>query len=92
MDERLNPMVAQSMIRQIAKTGTVTFVKPNIAEVLRRRNLTMVDVANAILCGRVGEPERENGAWRYPVYTNKIHVVVEIDCETELLVITAWRI
>ena len=72
--------------------GSVIYAKPEFAALLKARHLTTMDVENVLMRGRVGEAEWENGAWRYPVYTNKIHVVVEFSTEDELLVITAWRL
>jgi hypothetical protein len=92
VDERLDANAAKTLIRQIATTGNIRYVKPDFAQLLAKRNLTTADIVNVLLRGRVGEAEYENGSWRYPVYTNTIHVVAEIDTVTELLVITAWRI
>lgn len=95
--EPLNPGEAKALIRRIASTGNVIYVKPKFAELLKQRNLSTMDVQNVLMRGRLGEAEWENGAWRYPVFTNKIHVVVEFskaegDDDCELMVITAWRL
>lgn len=92
-DEPLNPGQAKALIRRIVATGNVVYAKPKFAELLRQRRLSTMDIENVLMRGRVGEAEWENGAWRYPVYTNRIHVVVELSGnDDDLFVITAWRL
>ena len=54
-------------------------------------HLTMVDVTNVLRGGVVDPAEFENGSWRYRVRTARIAVIVAFRSETELRVVTAWR-
>ncbi len=66
--------------------------KPHALERLKKHRISMLDVDNVLRKGRVGEAEWENGCWRYPVFSNKFHVVVQFESEEELLIVTAWRV
>jgi hypothetical protein len=54
-------------------------------------HLTMVDVTNVLRGGVVDPAEFENGSWRHRVRTARIAVIVAFRSETELRVVTAWR-
>lgn len=58
---------------------------------MTKDNLTMVDVANVLRGGVVDPAESEKGTWRYRVRTARIAVIVAFRSETELRVVTAWR-
>jgi hypothetical protein len=51
----------------------------------------MVDVTNVLRGGVVDPAEFENGSWRHRVRTARIAVIVAFRSETELRVVTAWR-
>lgn len=87
----LPPDQARRRIRAILETGIVTYAIPHALERLRQRNISMVDCENVLRGGVVDPAEWENGAWRYPVRTQKITVIVQFLAEEELMVVTAWR-
>lgn len=87
----LSPDQARRCIRTILDTGIVTYAIPHALKRLQQRNISMVDCENVLRGGVVEPAEWENGAWRYPMRTQKITVIVQILSEDELLVVTAWR-
>lgn len=87
---RLEPSKARDVIREILQTGSVVW--SHHAEVeLAKDSMTTVDAVNVLRGGTVRQPEYENGSWRYRVETQRMAVVVALDSETELCVVTAWR-
>lgn len=87
----LPPEQVRKRLRAILETGTLTYAIPHALERLRQRNISLVDCENVLRGGVVDPAEGENGAWRYPVRTQKITVIVQFLDEDELLVVTAWR-
>jgi hypothetical protein len=59
---------------------------------LRKDDLTTVDAVNALRAGLVGPGELERGSWRYQVRTARLAVVIAFRSETELVVVTGWRV
>jgi hypothetical protein len=91
LDEPLQPTAARALIRDILANGSVTFSK-HAREEMEKDKLTFVDVTNVLRGGVVDPAELENGSWRYRVRTARIAVIVAFRSETELRVVTAWRI
>ncbi len=91
MLEPLDPAAAKTLIRTILDVGVVTFSR-HAQEELGKDDLTTVDAANALRGGVVGPGELERGTWRYRVRTARLVVVVAFRSETELVVITGWRV
>lgn len=91
LQEPLDPSTAKQLIRTILTTGSVSFSKHALAE-MDHDGLTAVDVTNVLRGGTVDPGENENGSWRYRVRTARIVVVVTFRSETELRVVTAWRV
>ena len=89
-NEPLDNQKAQAVVREIVRTGTVTFTKHALVA-LKDDKLTTVDATNVLRGGWVEFSEWENGAWRYRVRTQRIVVVVEFESERELVVVTSWR-
>lgn len=87
----LDQRVARDLVRRAVKVGTVVPSRHALAE-LGKDDLTMVDVENVLKGGAVDSPEWENGEWRYRVRTSKIEVIVAFNSETEIAVVTAWRV
>jgi hypothetical protein len=54
--------------------------------------MTTGDAVNVIRGGVVQPPEWEGGEWRYRVRTARMYVVVAFESESELVVVTGWRI
>jgi hypothetical protein len=82
---------AKRLIRGILQAGTVSF-SGHAVEEMRKDKLTTVDCTNVLRGGVVEPGESDRGSWRYRVKTNMICVVVVFRSETELVVVTAWRI
>jgi hypothetical protein len=89
--ESLSVPDARRLIREVLRSGSVALSRHAEAEVAKD-NLTMVDVTNVLRGGVVDPAEFENGSWRYRVRTARIAVVVAFRSETELRVVTAWRV
>lgn len=94
MDEPLKPSVAKKLIQDILKsfgvTTTVTLSGHALDE-MEKDKLIVGDINNVLRGGVVQPGEFEKGSWRYQVRTNKIVVVVCFRSETELRVVTCWR-
>ena len=94
LKEPLGPVEAKALIRSILTVGSVMWSRHALDEMARDEHgeITRVDVVN-ILRGGVVEPgELERGSWRYRVHTIRIWVVIAFNSETELVVVTAWRV
>ena len=91
-NEPLRPAEAKKLIREILENGDVTFTNPHAYEELAKDGLETVDAVNVLRGGIVDEAQFENSAWRYRVHTARICVVIEFKSQTNLKVITAWRI
>jgi hypothetical protein len=88
--EPISPPDARRLIREILQNGAVVFSR-HAEEEMAKDNLTMVDVTNVLRGGVVDPGELEKGSWRYRVRTGRIAVIVAFRSETELRVVTAWR-
>ena len=89
--EPLDPLKAKQLIRRILAGGGVNFA-PHAAKEMSVDGLIESDVISVLRGGLVAFPEFENGSWRYRVRTNKIYVVVAFRSESELRIVTVWRI
>lgn len=91
MKHPLNKSEARKLVQKILRHGGLVFTDHTNRR-LSERQMDAADVTNVLRCGRIDEePEFENGAWRYRVHTDRMWAVVEIESESELVVITAWR-
>ena len=89
--EPLDPTRARLVIRSIVNSGTVSF-SGHALEEMAKDDLTTVDCTNVLRGGVVEPPEFERETWRYRVRTDRIYVVVAFRSETQLVVVTAWRL
>jgi hypothetical protein len=89
--EPFDPTRAKQLIRNIINSGIVNF-SSHAMEEMKKDSLTTVDCTNVLRGGVVEPPEVEKGTWRYRVRTNRIYVVVAFRSETQLVVVTAWRL
>ena len=89
--EPLNPAQARQLIRNIIAAGEVRF-SGHALEEMAKDDLSTLDCTNVLRGGVVEPPEWERGSWRYRVRTNRIFVVVSFRSETQLVVVTAWRL
>ena len=74
----------------IGPGGELTFTT-HARQEMAKDGLESTDVTNVLRGGIVNEPEWENGAWRYRVWTQKIAVIVELRGAKSAVVVTAWR-
>ena len=81
LEEPLKPSEAKALIREILRTGEVTYSRPHSLERLQKWRLTTLDCVNVLRGGVVAEGEYENGSWRYRVYTPRICVVVRFESD-----------
>jgi len=90
LEKAYSPPKAKQLILAIITEGKVISTQHAKRE-MTADNLTIVDCINVLRGGIVEPAEWENGAWRYHVHTAKIWVVIELESETELVLVTAWR-
>jgi hypothetical protein len=90
VEQPLRSAQARRLILAVLNHGTVVFTGHAEAE-LAKDGLTTVDAVRALRGGVVDEAEWENGTWRHHVRTPRITVVVELESDLELVVVTAWR-
>ena len=91
LTEPLDSPAAKRLIRAIIISGR-TVPSGHALEEMERDKLTIIDVTNVLRGGVVDPPEMENGSWRYRVRTQRIAVIVAFRSETEMRIVTAWRI
>ena len=90
--EPLEAAEAKKRIRHILSgAGSVTPSQHALHQ-LRARDMTMVDVVNVLRGGHVESTEEIDGTWRYRVCTPRMVVIVAFRSETELRIVTGWRI
>ncbi len=83
---------AKERIRNILSgAGSVT-PSQHALDQLHARDMTMVDVVNVLRGGYVESAEEIAGTWRYRVCTPRMVVIVAFRAETELRLVTGWRI
>ena len=90
-NEPLDLVAAKRLIRQILATGAVT-PSQHALDQLKARDMSMVDVANVLRGGIVESAEEIRRTWRYRVRTARMVVVVAFRSETELRIVTGWRV
>jgi hypothetical protein len=88
--EPLSPPEAKKLVRTILDEG-VFVVCPHAQDECRKDSITDPDLVNVLRGGVYDPAEWENGSWRYPVRTARLHVVMRFESETEIEVVTAWR-
>jgi len=91
VDEPLKPAAAKTLIQAILKSGNVGMSRHALEE-MEKDKLIVGDINNVLRGGVVEEGELEKGSWRYRVRTSKIFVVICFRSETELHVVTCWRL
>jgi hypothetical protein len=91
VDEPLKPSTAKKLIQEILKSSSVG-MSGHALEEMEKDKLIVGDINNVLRGGVVEEGELVKGSWRYRVRTHKIVVVVCFRSETELRVVTCWRI
>ena len=89
MKQPLVAAEARKLARFILAEGTVSFTSHCLKE-LAKDGKSTVDATNVIRGGAYGEAEWEHGAWRHRAWTQRMAVVIEIETETELIVVTSF--
>ena len=92
MNQPLRATEARKLLRRILTTGVVTYAQPHAIDMIKERNLSILDCENVIRAGAVQEAEWENGGWRHQIRTPRIVGVIEFLSEEEVLVVAAWRL
>ena len=83
---------AKRLIKGILRDGNVALTR-HAREEMEKDDLIVEDVQNVLRGGQITEPAEEvRGTWRYRVRTNRIFVVVAFRSESELVVVTVWRL
>jgi hypothetical protein len=90
LQEPLDEAGLKRLIREIVKTGTVTFTGHSREE-MAADDLGEVDVLNVLRAGWLQFSEPSGTAWRYRMRTQRIWVVITLRSENELVVVTVWR-
>ena len=88
--EPLAPDDAKARIRSIIADGHVTYSR-HAQEEMAADGISLVDAVNVLRGGVVRPAELERGTWRYRVQTGRLTVVIAFRSESELAVVTAWR-
>lgn len=83
-------VVKQHILMALSPKGHVAFTKHAIEE-MKKDELLMRDVRNALRAGVISAGEMERGAYRYRVSSSRACVVTAIRSENEVVVVTAWR-
>lgn len=90
-DDPINPTEAKRLLLDVLESGVMR-VSGHARRELANDSMTLQDVENILRGGTVEPPEWENSSWRYRVRTSRMVVVVAFESETELVVVTAWRL
>jgi hypothetical protein len=90
LKEPLSLPDAEKRARWILEHGTFV-VSKHAEQELAKDHLSSVDAVNILRAGACVSFDLVSGSWRYRFGTAKITVVVAFRSETELVVVTAWR-
>jgi hypothetical protein len=92
LDEPLHPAEVKRLVATIiGGAGTVRTSRHAQQEAMKD-GMSSLDTINILRGGAVDPGEFENGAWRYRIRTQRMVAVVQLLSESELRVITVWRI
>ena len=89
--EPFTPTDAKARILVILASGSVSFSDHALDE-LGKDKMTTIDAVNVLRGGIVEPGELERGTYRYRVRTPRMYVVVAFRSESELRVVTGWRL
>jgi hypothetical protein len=89
MNRPLSAGEARKLARTILDIGTVTFTSHCLKELAKDDKHT-IDAINVIRGGAYCEAEWENGGWRHRAHTQRMAVIIEIETESELIVVTSF--
>jgi hypothetical protein len=93
VDDRLAPSVAQKLMRKIIETGTVSYAtNAHFMDEMKKDGLTPAECLNCIRAGVPEEPELVKGTWRYRYRTPRMYTVAAFRSNTEISLVTTWRI
>jgi hypothetical protein len=89
LKQPLLALEARTLARVILTRGSIIFTSHCLKE-LAKDGKTTVDATNIIRGGAYSEAEWEHGAWRHRVQTQRMAVVIELETESELVVVTSF--
>ena len=90
-NEPLDGPTAAALAKRALAAGAVAF-SAHALQSMKQRGITTTDCASVLRGGWVGTSEEVLGSWRYQFLTAKICLIVAFRSETEIVVITAWRL
>jgi hypothetical protein len=93
IESRLNRTQAKKILGEFfrANPNSVSFTSHAQKQMLER-DLTSIDVVNVLRAGKIyGDPEVENGSFRYRIETTRIMVVFAFRSPDKIVIVTAWR-
>ena len=89
--EPLDNAKAKKLITSILKGGTVSFTGHALRE-MAKDDMNEQDCLGVLRGGWVEFSELVEGTWRYRICTRELYVVTAFRSETELAIVTAWRL
>lgn len=89
MSRQRSSREAKATAKRILAEGSVLFTAHALRELEKDQRSTQ-DALNVLRGGVYSEAEWENGGWRHHAFTQRMNVVIEIETEDELVVITGW--
>ena len=90
LQQPLLPEAARAAIQKVLKGGTVYFSEHGLEE-MDDDGILQPDVIQTLLRGRVSEAYFRDGSWRHRVARGGIEVVVALESDERLVVVTAWK-
>jgi len=91
LNHPLDETTARDLIRDILDEGAILW-SGHAEDEMDEDNLEKIDCKNVLRAGWVEKSEWENGGWRYHVCSHKLTLIVEFASESQLVVVTAWRV
>ncbi len=93
LSEPLAPTEAKRLIRDILAVGGLR-LSTHAEEEMAKDDITGPEAVNVLRAGVVEPAEWHAGRqeWRYRVRAARLYVVVTFSSETQLRVVTAWRV
>jgi hypothetical protein len=90
LQQPLLPDAASAVIRKVLRSGTVYFSEHGLEE-MDDDGILQPDVVQTLVRGRVSEAYFRDGSWRHRVARGGVEVVVAIESDERLVVVTAWK-
>jgi hypothetical protein len=92
MDEPLDANDLKKFLLSAINAGNLRFSNHALQE-MQKDDLSTLDVVRVLRAGLMREPaEFRSGTWRYRVRNSRIVVVVALQFENGVAVVTAWKV